>query len=118
VQKTVLIVEDQFLLAMDLSHTCEEDGWQVLGPVASVQAALQLLEQQLPAAAVLDVNLRDKLVTPVAEALRLHKVPFVVTTAVANPEQLCGEVLAGAPLLSKPVDPCRLLMALRQLTSL
>ncbi|TIV21379.1 MAG: response regulator, partial [Mesorhizobium sp.] len=68
-QKTVLIVEDEFLIAMDLQSILERRGWRVIGPVGSVAGASRLLERERPAVAVLDVNLGNELVTPVAEQL-------------------------------------------------
>ncbi|TIV23485.1 MAG: response regulator, partial [Mesorhizobium sp.] len=68
-QKTVLIVEDEFLIAMDLQSMLERRGWRVIGPVGSVAAAFRLLERERPAVALLDVNLGNELVTPVAEQL-------------------------------------------------
>lgn len=96
-QKTVLIVEDEFLIAMDLKQMLEEDGWRVMGPVATVQAALRLLEGELPAVALLDVNLRNERVTPVAESLKERDVPFAVASAYDKPDRIGSEVLAGAP---------------------
>jgi DNA-binding response OmpR family regulator len=80
--------------------------------VASVEAALSLLNDETPTVAVLDVNLADGPVTPVAEALRLRNVPFVVASAHSRPELVGGDVLAGAPNVGKPTDERRLLAAL------
>ncbi|RUV48377.1 response regulator, partial [Mesorhizobium sp. M5C.F.Ca.IN.020.29.1.1] len=54
-QKTILIVEDEFLIAMDLKLLLEHHGWRVMGPVATVRDALRLLDDELPAVALLDV---------------------------------------------------------------
>jgi DNA-binding response OmpR family regulator len=103
---------------MDLKSILEASGWQVIGPVASVRAALGLLEAELPAVALLDVNLGDELVTPVAETLRARGVPFALASAYAKPEQYGGEILAGALNVGKPVGERRLLAALVQLTTI
>lgn len=113
--KTVLIVEDEFLLAMSLQLVLEEDGWQVFGPVGTVGEAMQLLEVNMPAIALLDVNLGPELVTPVALALKQRGVPFALATAYAHPEQYGGEVLAGAPNVGKPTNGPRLLTTLNQM---
>jgi DNA-binding response OmpR family regulator len=116
VQKTILIVEDEFLIAMDLKLMLEEDGWRVMGPAATVQVALRLLEDERPSVALLDVNLRHELVTPVAEALKEQGVPFAVASAYDRPEQIGGEILAGALNVGKPTGSRRLLAALAELT--
>jgi DNA-binding NtrC family response regulator len=117
VQKTVLIVEDDFIIAMDLQVTLERGGWRIMGPAASVQQALQLLKQELPSTALLDVHLGDEVVTPVAERLKAHDVPFAVASAYDRPEQFGGEVLSGAPNVGKPVRETRLLETMARLTN-
>ncbi|HET8700584.1 MAG TPA: response regulator [Nitrococcus sp.] len=115
-QRSVLIVEDEFLIAMDLKRMLERYGWQVIGPVATGQAALRLLEDELPSVALLDVNLGIELVTPVAEVLKARNVPFAIASAYESPEEFGGEVLAGIPNVGKPTAERRLLSALAQLT--
>ena len=113
-RKTVLVVEDEFLIAMDLSLLLERRGWQVIGPAATTNEALRLLERKRPTVALLDVTLRDGTVTPVAEALRTQNVPFIVASAYDRPELVGGKVLAGAPNVGKPSEEHRLLAALEQ----
>ncbi|TSD90835.1 response regulator [Mycobacterium sp. KBS0706] len=91
--KTILIVEDEFLIAMDLEMILRRHGWLILGPAATVAEALRLLQAELPSVAILDV-------------------PFVVSSAYRQPEAVGGEILAGATNVGKPVDECRLLAAL------
>jgi len=117
VPRSVLIVEDELFVAMDLTHVFEDHGWIVLGPAPSVHRALQILEEELPTVAILDVNLRDELVTPVAAALKDRSIPFVIATAVGDPRQLCGQIISGAPILGKPTDEVQLLAVVDQLAS-
>ena len=112
---TILIVEDEYLIAMDLQLMLERHGWQVMGPVATVGEALDLLESELPAAALLDVNLGTEIVSPVAQFLKNKGVPFAVASAYADPERYGGEVLAGVPNLGKPANERRVLATLQQL---
>jgi DNA-binding response OmpR family regulator len=115
--KTVLVVEDQFLIAMDLQLLLENRGWRVLGPAATVAEALRLLDDELPAVALLDVSLKDGTVTAVAEALRIRNVPFAVASAYGHPELIGGEVLAGAPTVGKPTEERELLAILEELVT-
>ncbi|WDZ81883.1 response regulator (plasmid) [Ensifer adhaerens] len=112
--KTVLLVEDEFLIALDLTLVLERHGWIVIGPAATVTKALALLKIQRPSVALLDVTLRDGSVTPVAEALRANNVPFVIASAYETPEDVGGEVLAGAINVGKPTDAQDLLKTLEQ----
>ena len=108
----VLVVEDEFLIAMDLELLLEGHGWRVLGPAATVAEALRLLgDGETPAVALLDVNLGGEMVTPVAGALRALGVPFVLASAHDRPE-LAAAGLAGAPNVGKPASDHRLLAAL------
>jgi two-component system, response regulator PdtaR len=108
----VLVVEDEFLLARELGLLLEGHGFRVLGPAATVAEALRLLEGgEVPDVALLDVNLRGEMVTPVAGRLRALGVPFVLASAYDRPE-LAAAGLAGAPNVGKPASDGRLLAAL------
>ena len=111
VNRRVLVVEDEFLLALDLQLTLEEHGWEVLGPVSSVAEAIAVLREQRPTVAVLDIRVADGLITPVAELLCRLGVPFVLASAYDVPAEHAA-VLARAPNLGKPPGEKRLLAAL------
>lgn len=111
--RLVLVVEDEFLIAMHLEHLLQQHGWRVLGPAATVAEALRLRSGQTPDVALLDLHLHDELATPVAEHLQARDVPFVVVSAYARPGQMVAAV-DGAPVVSKPIDERRLLFALAQ----
>jgi DNA-binding response OmpR family regulator len=101
----VLVVEDEFLIAMELEGILQDAGIHVIGPALSVEEALERLEAERPDAAVLDVSLRGERVTPVAEILLAMSVPFVLATAFEAAD-LAGEpVLAGAKNVGKPTRP-------------
>ncbi|MFN3891162.1 MAG: response regulator [Beijerinckiaceae bacterium] len=108
----ILIVEDEVFIALEVQALLLNHGFRVLGPAPSVEQALALLAANKPDAAVLDVSLRGELVSPVAEALRRMRVPFVVTSAYDRPDRIAGEVLTGAPHLGKPTSDGALLRAL------
>ena len=114
-QKSVLIVEDEFLIAMDLKLMLEGHGWRVLGPAATVRDPLAALAAERPSVAFLDVNLGREMVTPVAERLKESGIPFALGSAYEAPERYGGEVLAGALNVGKPASDRRILAALAQL---
>ncbi|RXH25799.1 MULTISPECIES: response regulator [Bradyrhizobium] len=76
----ILVVEDEYLIAMELEATLRTAGYRVIGPAPDVSAALELLKAERPDAAILDVNLDGQWVTPVAEVLRASFVPFILTS--------------------------------------
>ena len=113
----VLVGEDEILIAMDLELLLRRHGWRVLGPVPSVAEVLRLLESgEKPDVALLDVNLRGEMVTPVAEQLQARGVPFVLASAYDS-HALTTTVLGGAPNIGKPYNERRLLAALVQATT-
>jgi CheY-like chemotaxis protein len=78
--KRVLVVEDEYLVAMDLSAWLEAAGAHVVGPASNVNAALEALQCSELDGAILDVNLRGEMAYPVADALAARGIPFVFTT--------------------------------------
>ena len=109
----VLVVEDEFLLAMELEALLEQRGCRVLGPVATIDRALAVLDHHRPAVAVLDVNLKGKRATAVAAALQERGVPFVLVTGYSD-LQLNEPELKGRPRLEKPLNRQKLLRTLER----
>jgi DNA-binding response OmpR family regulator len=111
----ILIVEDEFLIAMELDITLTSAGYQVLGPARNVSAALGLLRTERPDAAVLDVNLAGEWVTPVAEVLRAMFVPFILASGYGAADLQAEPVLRDAVNVGKPSRSELLLKELRDL---
>lgn len=100
--RSVLLVEDEMMIAWDIEQTLTHAGMRVLGPASSVSRAMRLIEAERPDAAILDLNLRGELVTPVAKRLRELEVPFVLATAYNHLRS--GELeFDGVENLGKPV---------------
>ena len=99
----ILVVEDEAILALELAQSLREAGAAVLGPVSSVQEALELLNATVELdGAVLDVNLNGEMVYPVAETLAMRGVPFVFATAYGREEHPAP--FGSVPHCQKPVD--------------
>ena len=109
--RTVLVVEDEPLIAMSLSLAIEDAGGKVIGPVPAVGEAIALLASQEVASAILDANLLDRDLTPLALLLASRRVPFVIYTAVGVPSELCV-ALPGVPVVMKPEAPEQVLSLL------
>ncbi|MBB2682728.1 UNVERIFIED_ORG: CheY-like chemotaxis protein [Rhizobium etli] len=110
--RRVLIVEDEFMLAEDMSQQLAEAGALVLGPAQSLERAFELLTAaDVLDAAVLDVNLHGKQVYPIADTLVERHVPFVFTTgydASTLPARF-----KSMSCYAKPVDMSRLIETLQ-----
>lgn len=106
-KRTVLVVEDEFLIALDVCDILERAGYEVIGPVQTVEAALASLTARLPDACVLDVNLRGENSTPVADRLRAENVPFLLSSAYDEKTLNQYEAYRGITNAGKPA-PARL----------
>ena len=113
---TVLVVEDEFLIAMNLASMLELCGARVIGPAATAVEALRLLETARPDAALLDVHLKGGLVTPVVEALRDRHIPYALTTAYSPSDLATLGVLADAPIVGKITHERDLVLVLTRAT--
>lgn len=101
--RRVLVVEDEYLLAEDLRAALERQGAEVMGPVATVAGALDLLRRgPAPVIAILDINLQGEMVYPVADALRARGIPFIFATGYDA--QAIPPAYAGVPRAEKPVE--------------
>jgi DNA-binding NarL/FixJ family response regulator len=85
---SILIVEDEPFTALELKASVEEAGGQVVGPVGTAEAALELLEREVVAAAILDIQLGDGTVMPPVSALIKLGIPMVFQSGVNLPLDL------------------------------
>lgn len=100
--RRILVVEDDFVLAQDLREELEKQGAEVMGPAATVAAALDLLEAEpAPCAAILDLDLGGVRVYPVARALQTQGIPFLFATGYSG--EALPEAYADVPCVEKPV---------------
>jgi DNA-binding response OmpR family regulator len=110
----ILLVEDEYLLALDLQSELEDIGVVVLGPEPSVAGALRrVADEPRIDAAVLDVNLGGEFVFPVADALRARGVPFIFCSGYHD--SVTRDRYPDVVNCAKPVDRRRLLNSLRDL---
>ena len=98
--RSILIVEDEPLIAMMLEDFLDSRGHKVRGTCDTVQGALDEVEKGGFDLAILDVNLKGENVWPVASKLREKKVPFVIATGghVDPPPPEFND----APVIEKP----------------
>lgn len=106
----ILIVEDEAVLALDLSLQLADAGFDVVGPASSSEEALKLLHSVGCDAALLDINLEGETSEPAAAALLALGVPFVSLTGYSAAER--PAIFRHAPMLEKPVRTPALLAAL------
>jgi CheY-like chemotaxis protein len=79
--RRILVVEDEYLIAVTLSDHLEGVGSIVVGPVPSVERAIKAIESDPQIdAAILDINLGGAMAYPIADALVARNIPFVFTS--------------------------------------
>lgn len=98
--RSVLIVEDESLIAMMLEDFLDSLGHRIAGTCDTVPDALVRVDQGGFDVAILDVNLNGQRVWPVADRLAARGIPYILATGghiePPPPEH------ASAPVLSKP----------------
>lgn len=110
----ILVAEDEYLLASDLSKILQEAGVEVVGPCATLQDAVVCAEgDDKLDAAVLDVNLRGEMVFPLADTLMARGVPFLFATGYD--EGAIPPRFAGVLRLEKPIKMAKVREALKSL---
>lgn len=108
----LLIVEDQFMSALALVHAVEQMGVEVVGPAPTVEDALRLISETDCNAALLDINLGNETVEPVAQRLEDLGCPFVFVTGYASPK-LIDPRFRSHRVIPKPVDAALLRTVMR-----
>ncbi len=98
----VLLVEDEALVAMMIQESLADFGYQVVGPICTASEAMAKAKDGHFEAAVLDINLGDGAVYPIADILAARGVPFVFVTGydASSVEARFHDI----PILQKPIE--------------
>lgn len=107
----VLLVEDEFLIAMDLKSQLQAAGYPVLGPAANVEQGLALLDNGTVCAAILDMNLQGSTSFPIAQRLAQEGTPFMFLSG--NDASRLLEEFSDRIVLRKPINYPELLRELK-----
>jgi len=99
----ILVVEDDFTIASNLTKSLEKLGASIIGPANSVASAMALIESAAKLdAAVLDIHLGSQKVFLVPQALLARGVPFVFTTGYSQAS--LPRAFAKQDLCEKPIN--------------
>lgn len=100
--RSILILEDEYLIAMDVEQSCLEWG---AGEVTILRSLDQLRALPIEAlrfdAAILDLRLGGESTTPFARELVSRGIPFVFATGLSDVEEL-AESFPDVPVIGKP----------------
>jgi CheY-like chemotaxis protein len=114
--KRCFVLDDEFLIALDIQQILERAGASHVASVASATEAIQVLSRQPKFdLAVLDVKLggveRNSL--DVAALLHTQGVPFVFLTGM-RADDVHAKTFPNAPVIEKPYDATALLRAVQR----
>jgi DNA-binding NtrC family response regulator len=107
VGRTVLVVEDETLIALDVAFTLEMEGAKV---ISSNHLSDALTKCEIPSlsAVVLDHRLAHEDTSAVCEKLEKLGIPFVIYSGYTKLEGACSK----AELVPKPASPHAIVVAL------
>ncbi len=109
----VLVVEDDFMIAIDLCEALEAQGYVVMPPAETLEEAQQALRGATPGIVVLDASLDGESTAPVAEELNRRGIPFVYVSGYG--QDWLNLNMPRGPALRKPVKPAQVMEYLRSL---
>ena len=110
---SILVLEDEWLIAEDVARILRRLGYQVIGPALDPGTAEGLLATHHPNAALLDILVGQKTCYPLADILAKRGIPFAFATAFGATD--LPERFAGCPLVTKPFGEARLRATIRSL---
>ncbi|WP_409564642.1 HWE histidine kinase domain-containing protein [Methylobacterium sp. J-067] len=98
---TVLVVEDNMIIALEAEEVLTAMGAETVDMAASVREALRLIETSRPDRALLDVNLGSETSVAVATKLAALGIPFAFATGYGESFRVPAE-LGDVPVVKKP----------------
>lgn len=107
--KSILIVEEEFRIALDLQDTLVRAGYSDTNLCTSRAEALRSLSIRTPTVALLDVQLMDGSSADIAMERETRGVPFIVCSGLEKSD--VPEIFLRARWLSKPCVETELLTA-------
>jgi DNA-binding response OmpR family regulator len=112
--RTVLIVEDEPLIAMSVEDLIRDMNF-VPHTARSLDEALGVAQTSELRLAILDYSVVGGSTEPIAEILRERAIPFILSSGSAIPKGV--ETFSGAPCLMKPYADHMLRDAVLELTT-
>jgi two-component SAPR family response regulator len=99
--RRILVVEDEYLLALGIADEIEDHNGVVLGPVTTLEQGITALRDQQPDACIVNINLGPDKVYELADLLIQQSIPFIF--ASSEDRAAIPSRFASVPLHSKPI---------------
>jgi DNA-binding response OmpR family regulator len=109
----ILIVEDEPIVALNYASILQDAGYEIVGPVGTINEGISVIESEHVDGAVLDINLGGVSVDPIVTALTGRRVPYLF---VSGFRALSHPYRNGATFVEKPCTATELLQAVAALT--
>jgi CheY-like chemotaxis protein len=113
--RRVLIVEDEAMISALIEMIVGEAGCSIVGSVATLERALEIIERESFDAALLDVHVNGHDIYAVADVLRARGIPFVLVSGFAR-KQLPPRY-RHCPYIAKPFVPDTILTVLEEVVA-
>lgn len=99
----VLVIEDEYFIADDIARALASLGAEIVGPIGDLEEAQRVLDTGATVdAALLDINIRNEMIFPLARTLRSRNVPFMFVTGYDKDS--LGSEFHDIPVVEKPLD--------------
>ena len=108
----VLIVEDEALIAALIETILSEAGYSIVGPVATLEGALETIERQRLDAALLDIGINGHDVYAVADVLMKRRIPFIFVSGFTRKQMPAA--YQHCAYIAKPFTPDAMLALLEE----
>ena len=116
-RKSILIVEDEFIVSEALRENLESIGFRVAGRTDNVETALDIIHRDKPDLILIDICLRgEKSGLDLARAIQCScQIPFLFITAISEPDSIrqakeagLAGAIVGRALYESTIDPAAL----------
>ena len=98
---SILVVEDEYFIAMQIADTITRCGGAVVGPAANLEKARDLARQETVDGVILDLMLNGKTSLPFADELMSRSTPVILATGYAQSQ--LPEQYSKFPQVTKPL---------------
>ncbi|WP_295559566.1 response regulator [uncultured Hyphomicrobium sp.] len=103
----VLVVEDNYMIAIDTADMLREIGIETVRTAGSVEQALEMIAAQAPQYGLLDVNMGGEMSFTIADHLLALGIPFAFATGYGD-QYAFPQHFSATPMVVKPYSPERL----------
>jgi DNA-binding response OmpR family regulator len=97
---SVFLVEDEAMIRMMVADMLEELGYRVAAETSEIGEAMKLAQSAEFDIAILNVNVKGKVISPVAELIQARSRPFIFVTGYGSSG--LPKEYRGRPALQKP----------------